>query len=126
MPTYHNTAIQTAEMQAVITEAGANALGYLYNGTQPANGDPVTGGNTLIAEVTFGATLGTASGGVLTFGAITGDTSANASGTPTFIEIRKSDGTTLVARYVTAGFPACTAGLAVDITGMTVSSGNVG
>ena len=126
MPTYHNTTIQTAEMQAVIAEAGTSAKGYAYNGTQPANGDPVTGGNTLIAEVTFAATLGTASAGALTFGAITGDTSANASGTPTFIEIRKADGTTLVARYVTPGFPACTAGLAVDITGMTVSSGNVG
>jgi hypothetical protein len=63
---------------------------------------------------------------VLTFGEIEGDDEANASGSPSFIEIRKSDGSTLVARYPTPDFPPCTAGERVDITGMTVASGNAG
>lgn len=126
MSTYHNTTIRSAEMNAVVTEAGSGSLGKIYNGTQPSGGDPVTGGNTLLAEVAFAATIGTVSNGSLTFGTITGDASGNANGTPTFIDIVKSDGTTLVARYPVSGFPAITAGQPVDITAMTVSSGNVG
>lgn len=122
---FHNATIRTACMNAVVTEAGSGAIGRLYDGTRPAAGGTLSG-NTLIAEVTFDTTLGSVTSGVLTVGTITGDTSANNSGTPTFIRIFKSDGTTIVADYPTSGFPACTAGQSVDITGMTLTDGNVG
>jgi hypothetical protein len=126
MTRFHNATIRTAELQAVVTEAGPDAIGRAYNGTQPSGGSAVGGGNTLLFEVTFDDPLGSVSAGVLTFGTVIGDTSANASGTPTFIDIFQDDGTTLVARYPMSGFPAVTSGQPVDITGFTVTSCNTG
>lgn len=123
MPHYYNDTIRDARMNAIVTEAGAGALLKAYDGTQPASGGALSS-NTLIAELTGAATLGTVTGGVLTFNAVTGDTSANASGTPTFIRIFKSDGVTLVGDLATPTFPACTAGNPVDITSLTITEGN--
>lgn len=71
--------------------------GYLriYSGTQPANADTALSGNTLLAELRFGATaFGAAASGVSTANAITQDSSADATGTATFFRCLKSDGTT--------------------------------
>jgi hypothetical protein len=88
---------------AVNAEADAFARlldnGYcrIYSGTQPATGDTALSGNTLLAELRFGATSApAASAGVLTFNAITSDSSADATGTATFFRTLKSDGTTAV------------------------------
>lgn len=73
--------------------------GYLriYSGTQPATADTALSGNTLLAELRFNATAApAASAGVLTFNAITQDSSADASGTATFFRALKSDGTTVM------------------------------
>lgn len=73
--------------------------GYLrfYNGTRPTNADTALSGNTLLAECRFNATaFGSASGGVLTANSITSDSSADASGTPTFVRCLASDGTTVL------------------------------
>lgn len=126
MPHFHNETIQDAELDAVVAEAGSGAIGRGYNGDEPAAGAEVDGGNTLIYQVTFPNPLGTVTGGVLTVGTIAGEDAALASGTPTFIDIYKSDGTTLVARYATPTFPPCTEDETVDITGMTITSGNKG
>jgi hypothetical protein len=89
----------------VSANAEADALaallnnGYLriYSGTQPANADTALSGNTLLAELRFGATAFPAAvAGVLTANAITADTSADATGTATFFRCFKSDGTTVV------------------------------
>lgn len=123
MANAYNSTIRNARMTAVVTEAGSGALVKAYDGTRPANGGAVST-QTLIAELTCAATLGTVTGGVLTFGTITGDTSANASGTPTWLRVLKSDGTTWVADFDVSGFPACTSGQPVDITSWTVTEGN--
>lgn len=120
----YNSTIRDARMTAFVTEAGTSALIKLYDGTRPASGGAVDVGNTLIGELGCAATLGSVSAGVLTFGAITGDASANASGTPTFLRIVKSDGTTWVADFDTPSAPACTSGVAIDITAFTVTEGN--
>lgn len=73
--------------------------GYLriYSGTQPATADTALSGNTLLAELRFGATaFGATSAGVMTANAITADSSADASGTATFFRALKSDGTTAI------------------------------
>lgn len=73
--------------------------GYLriYSGTKPATADTALSGNTLLAELRFnGIAAPAASGGVLTFNAISSDTSADATGTATFFRCFKSDGTTVV------------------------------
>jgi len=73
--------------------------GYLriYSGTQPATADTALSGNTLLAELRFGATaFGAGSAGVATANAITSDSSADATGTASFFRALKSDGTTVV------------------------------
>lgn len=73
--------------------------GYLriYDGTQAATADTAIGAQVLLAELRFNATAApAASGGVLTFNAITADSSANASGTASWFRALKSDGTTVV------------------------------
>ena len=73
--------------------------GYLriYDGTQPATADTAISTQVLLAELRFNATAApAASGGLLTFNAITSDSSANASGTASWFRAFKSDGTTAV------------------------------
>lgn len=66
--------------------AGAGAaLIRIYDGTRPATGGTAT---TLLAELTCSdPAAAAASGGVLTFSAITQDSSANATGTATWFRI---------------------------------------
>lgn len=68
-----------------------------YSGTRPANADTALAGNTLLFEATLNATaFGSPSSGVATANAITQDSSADASGTCTFVRVFKSDGTTVL------------------------------
>lgn len=80
----------------------------IYSGTRPANADTALSGNTLLAELTFGATaFPAASGGVLTANAITSDPAADATGTASFARAFESDGTTVLDDFgVTTGSPA--------------------
>lgn len=88
------TALRNARLDAITTFAGNGALLRIYDGTQPATGGTAT---TLLAELTCGSPLAAAaSSGVLTFGSVTQDASANATGTATWFRIVKSDGTTHV------------------------------
>lgn len=73
--------------------------GYLriYDGTQPANANTAVGSQVLLAELRFNATAApAASNGVLTFNALTPDSSANASGTASWFRALSSDGSTVV------------------------------
>lgn len=92
------------ELADVAANASANAIGALlnggtiniYSGTQPATADTALAGNTLLATLNLNATFApSASGGVLTANAITGN-AAVATGTATFFRAFKSDGTTAV------------------------------
>lgn len=71
--------------------------GYLriYDGTQPATADTAITTQTLLAELRFNATAApAASNGVLTFNAITQDSSANNTGTASWFRALASDGST--------------------------------
>lgn len=73
--------------------------GYLriYDSTQAATADTALGAQVLLAELRFNATSApAASSGLLTFNAITSDSSANATGTASWFRALKSDGTTVV------------------------------
>lgn len=89
----YSATIRNARLQAIVDAAGAGALVRIYDGARPATGGTAT---TLLAQLTCGATLGTISGGKLTFGAITQDSSADTGGTATWFRVVKSDGTTHV------------------------------
>lgn len=78
-------------------DAGAGAaLIRIYDGTRPATGGTAT---TLLAELTCSdPSAGAAASGVLTFSAITQDSSANATGTATWFRMVDS-----VATFVMDG-----------------------
>ena len=83
---------KNAAADAVCALANSGKL-RIYSGTQPA--DPDSAATTLLAELTLGATaFGAAVAGVATANAITGDTSADSTGTATWFRVLKSDGTT--------------------------------
>jgi len=74
-----------------------NGYVRIYSGTQPSTADTALSGNTLLDELRANATSApAANNGVLTFNAVTSDTSADATGTATFYRTFKSDGTTVV------------------------------
>jgi hypothetical protein len=80
-----------------ITALANNGYIRIYNGGQPASPQTAVTSQTLLAELTFGATaFGAASSGTATANAITADASANATGTAAWARILKSDGTSAV------------------------------
>jgi hypothetical protein len=91
----YNVLLRNAQLDAITTFAGNAALLRIYDGTRPATGGAAT---NLLAELTCATPFaGAASSGSLTVGSITGDTSADASGTATWYRLVKADGTTHVA-----------------------------
>lgn len=132
MAASYRTSLRTSRMDAVVTDVGTSAKIRVYNGTRPTNVGTALSGNTLLAELTGNASqFGTTSNGALTVSAITNDSSADASGTPTFARIFKSDGTTAVMD-ISAGVgsgdlnfsTALTAGQIVSITSFVIAEGN--
>ena len=91
---YEQATLRDAMLDAITTYAGNAALLRIYDGSRPATAGTAT---TLLAELTCGTPFAAAAvNGVLTLGAITQDSSANATGTATWFRIVKSDGTTFV------------------------------
>jgi len=102
-----------------------NGFLRLYSGTMPANANASLSGNTLLAELTYGATaFGSASGGVATSNALARDENANAGGTPTFARSFKSDGTSCVLQHdaasLTVNPPTITVGQPVEVGTLTI------
>lgn len=83
------TSARTAMAQGIITDAGSGAKLKLYNGTRPSGVSAVTGGNTLLATVTFGTTIGTATNGTIDWdeAGASQTNSSHVNGTPTFADI---------------------------------------
>lgn len=97
MSVQFTSSVRDSMLSALITAAGANAHIRIYSGTKPANADTALSGNTLLADITCGATFATTSGGTLTLsGTPLSDTSADNTGTASFFRVLKSDLTTVV------------------------------
>ena len=88
---------QLAQQLQIDIDAGAGpGTIKIYDGAQPANADTAVGGQTLLAELTFGdPSAGAASAGLLTFNSIAQDASANATGTATWARIEDSNSNTV-------------------------------
>jgi uncharacterized glyoxalase superfamily protein PhnB len=93
-----------AAVDAVAAKCNSGTL-KIYAGSQPTDANTAVGAQTLLATLTFGATAfaassasGSAGSRVVTATAntITGDTSADATGTAAWFRALKSDGTTVV------------------------------
>ena len=84
---------RNASLTAMVTRLNNGYL-RIYTGSQPATPETAASG-TLLADLRFGATSGTVSGGIFTANAITQDTSADATGTAGWFRCFQSDGTTV-------------------------------
>jgi hypothetical protein len=117
-------AARDAALNAVTATVNNGSL-RIYSGTAPANADGALSGNTLLAQLTLGATaFGSASSGVATANAISSDTSADATGTPTFFRLLASNGTTVVYQG-TAGASGQELNLSNLSGGQIVAGGSV-
>lgn len=124
MATIYPVATRNIRLQTIVTAAGANAKINLYNGTRPANGGAVTGGNVLLAELVADDTaFATVTGGVLTANPITRDNEGNADGTPTFARILTSADVWVADIELTA-FPTIVTGQPVEISALTITDSN--
>ena len=102
----------------------------IYDGAQPATADTALSGQTLLAELTFGAdAFPAAVAGVLTANAITQDSSANATGTASWARLLKTDGTSVVmdgsvgtsAANVVINSTAISSGAVVSCSSLTIT-----
>lgn len=130
------TALRNTRLDAITTrvDGGAGAaLLRIYSGTRPADANTALSGNTLLAELTFTDPAASASAsGVLTFSAITQDSSANATGTASFFRVVQSDGTTVAFDGTVAASgsdlnlttTSITLGQPVQISSFTITAGN--
>jgi hypothetical protein len=117
-------AARDAALNAVTATVNNGTL-RIYSGTAPANADASLSGNTLLAQLTLGATaFGAAASGVATANAISADTSADATGTPTFFRLLASNGTTVVYQG-TAGASGQELNLSNLSGGQIVAGGSV-
>lgn len=90
----HSTTLRNARLDAITTAIGASGLMRIYDGARPASGGAAT---TLLAQLALSATAApAAAAGVLTFNAITQDSSADATGTATWFRITTSAGTFVI------------------------------
>lgn len=100
---------RNAALDTFISASNSGLL-HLYDDSaaRPAGADTaVPGGSVLLAVLTMNATSFVRTDGLLTANAITGDSSANASGTALWARLFQSDGTTPIADFgVTTSTPA--------------------
>ncbi len=85
---------RNARLSALLVLLNGGKL-KIYSGPKPAVDVAPTG--TLLATLTLNATAGTVSAGVLTFNAITQDSSAAATGTAGYAVLEEADSSTVVA-----------------------------
>jgi hypothetical protein len=135
-PFFSDAAIE-ASVAAVAALCNGGTL-KIYNGTQPAGANTAVSTQTLLATLTLSSTaFGSASAAgsdgskvvTVTAATITGDTSADNTGTATWFRVLKSDGTTAVFDG-SVGTSGCDLNLAttsivsgeeVDVTSFTIT-----
>lgn len=101
-----NATLRNARSTAIVTEAGATAKLTVYTAAYGA----------VLYTSTCAVTLGTVSGGVLTFNAV-GSATASGAGTAAIARLFKTDGTTMVIEGLTVG----TAATNIIITNTTIA-----
>ena len=114
----YDDTLRDNRMDEVTAVAGNAALIRIYSGTRPTNGGAE---GTLLAELTCDTPFAPASsGGVLTLGTITDDSSANASGTASWFRIY-SAGAAAIVMDGDVGIAGSGADLILDSTSITAT-----
>lgn len=128
-----STAARNAQLDAIATSIGSAGKLRIYTGTRPTNVGTAISGQTLLAELTLNTTVAAAaSGGVLTFNAITQDSAADSTGTAAWFRIFQADGTTAVidgdvgtsGSDMNLNTTSIAAGGPVQITNFTITAAN--
>jgi hypothetical protein len=126
-----------AAVDAVAAKCNSGSL-KIYTGSQPTDANTAVGAQTLLATLTlsataFGASSASGSAGskvvTATANTITGDTSADATGTAAWFRVLKSDGTSIVfdgsvgasGADLNLATTSITAGEEVDVTSFTIT-----
>ena len=123
------TALRNGQLDVITSQIGASGLLRIYDGTRPATGGAAT---TLLAELALSATVApAASGGVLTFNAISNDASADNTGTATWHRFATSGGTAIIDGSVSTAAAdlnfnttSFVAGAVIAVTSYTITAGN--
>lgn len=84
---FDTTTIRNPWLDEIVSAIGTSGKIRIYSGTRPASGGTAT---TLLGELALSSTAGTVSAGVLTFNAITSDSSADATGTASWFRVLTS------------------------------------
>lgn len=104
MAVQYTDTVRNARLAEVTSAVGATGWLQIWDGALPATPATAPAGNLLASLQMSNPIAGAPSGGVLTMSAITDDTAANASGTPTFARIATSEtGTTTGVVQMSAG-----------------------
>jgi hypothetical protein len=114
-----STALRNAILTSISTTVGAGGTIEFRTGSLPGVGNAATG--TLLSTLTA-VTFAASSGGTMTFTA-TADSSAAASGTPTYARIKTSGGTAVLEHTAAIGSGEFNFGGAISLGGtVTLSS----
>ena len=130
MATNFSTALRTAIVGALVTQAGASAKLKFYSGTRPSGVTAVGGGTTLLGTVTLGAAIGTTSAGAIDWdeASATQTNSSHVSGTPTFVDLTTSADTVLFRTDLGAGSWTFTGAIAtgqnITLSSLVATAGN--
>jgi hypothetical protein len=131
MATNFATALRTAVVAAIVTQAGASAKLKFYSGTRPSGVTAVGGGTTLLGTVTLGAGgIGTTSSGAIDWdeASATQSNGSHVSGTPTFVDLTTSADTVLFRTDLGAGSWTFTGSIAtgqnITLSSLVTTAGN--
>jgi len=130
MATNFSTALRTAIVGALVTQAGASAKIKFYSGTRPSGVTAVGGGTTLLGTVTLGSTIGTTSSGAIDWdeAGATQSNGSHVSGTPTFVDLTTSADTILFRTDLGAGSWTFTGSIAtgqnITLSSLVTTAGN--
>lgn len=129
MTTGYNALLRNAQLDAITAFAGAGAKLRIYDGSRPATGGTAT---TMLAEFTLGSPFAPAASGGSLSPTLPSNVNAGATATATWFRVVKADGTTHVldgsvgtsSADLILNSTALASGVAVSITGWTVTRGN--
>lgn len=88
-------------INTALNAGGQGASIKIYTGTKPTGPDTAISTQTLLGTLTCSYPAGTVSAGSLTFGAVTQDSAADATGTATWLRMSDSGGTAVIDMDIT-------------------------
>lgn len=129
MTTAYNVLLRNAQLNEITAFAGPGAKLRIYGGARPATGGAAT---TMLSEHVLGSPFAPAAAAGVLSPTLPADVAGAAAGTASWFRIVKADGVTQVidgsvgtaAADLILNTLAISVGVAVQVTGMTITRGN--